>query len=45
MWHAATVLIFSRKFLLLAFQHGVQGQADDCCVEKGHIPKRSFYVY
>lgn len=33
-WHEATVFIFLRKFLLLAFKHGVQGQADDCRVGK-----------
>lgn len=34
MWHEATVFIFLRKFLLLAFKHGVQGQADDFRVGK-----------
>lgn len=34
MWHVTTVLIFLRESLLLAFKHGVQGRADDCCVEK-----------
>lgn len=34
-WHVTSFLIFLREYLLLAFKHGVQGRADDCCVEKG----------
>lgn len=34
MWHEATIFIFLRKSLLLAFKHGVQGQADDFSVGK-----------